>query len=214
MQVCTSLQTDNHASTPPLSFLQAGCPPNQQRQCTEGIVATLQLQLKLNHKELAISLHDEWYGEPTWKEWQAACRSVHKPSSSLSLLSDNPTRTFPDTEHRRLWSVPIYTLAWTGVYNLPGVTAWQWLETEPVRPHLLLAKGKGKGSPYSITERRVPELIPVLGSQPAGDVSHKPAPVGCLYFPPGPQLPSQPLRGLLPILLIGEQRHSGCEQFA
>jgi len=30
-----------------------------------------------------------------------------------------------------------------------------------------------KGSPYSIT-RRVLELIPVLGSQPAGDVSHKP----------------------------------------
>ena len=29
---------------------------------------------------------------------------------------------------------------------------------------------KGKGSTYSITERRVP----VLGSQPAGDVSHKP----------------------------------------
>jgi len=33
---------------------------------------------------------------------------------------------------------------------------------------------KGKCSPYSITERRVPELIPVLGSQPADDVSHKP----------------------------------------
>jgi len=26
----------------------------------------------------------------------------------------------------------------------------------------------------SITARRVPELIPVLGSQPTGDVSHKP----------------------------------------
>ena len=26
MQSCTSLQTDNHASTEPLSFLQAGCP--------------------------------------------------------------------------------------------------------------------------------------------------------------------------------------------
>ena len=26
MQVCTSLKTDNHASTPLLSFLQAGCP--------------------------------------------------------------------------------------------------------------------------------------------------------------------------------------------
>jgi len=33
---------------------------------------------------------------------------------------------------------------------------------------------KGKSSPYSITERRIPELIPVLGSQPAGDISHKP----------------------------------------
>ena len=33
---------------------------------------------------------------------------------------------------------------------------------------------KSKGSPYSIIERRVAELIPVLGSQPAGDVSHKP----------------------------------------
>jgi len=32
---------------------------------------------------------------------------------------------------------------------------------------------KGKGGPYLIAERRVLELIPVLGSQPAGDVSHK-----------------------------------------
>jgi len=31
-----------------------------------------------------------------------------------------------------------------------------------------------KASPYSITERRILELIPVLGSLPAGDVSHKP----------------------------------------
>ena len=36
-------------------------------------------------------------------------------------------------------------------------------------------KGRPKASPYSITERRVPQLIPVLGSQPAGDVSHKPS---------------------------------------
>jgi len=37
--------------------------------------------------------------------------------------------------------------------------------------------GKGKGSPYSITERR----IPVLGSQPAGGVSHKPGGMACSY---------------------------------
>jgi len=33
---------------------------------------------------------------------------------------------------------------------------------------------KGTGSPYWITELSVPELIPVLGSQPASDVSRKP----------------------------------------
>jgi len=37
-----------------------------------------------------------------------------------------------------------------------------------------MTEKKGKGSPYSITERRVPELIPVPGSQPAGGVSHEP----------------------------------------
>ena len=34
---------------------------------------------------------------------------------------------------------------------------------------------KRKGSPYSITDRMVLELIPVLGSQPAADVSHEPS---------------------------------------
>ena len=33
---------------------------------------------------------------------------------------------------------------------------------------------KGKGSPYSIIERRLLELILIFGSLPAGDVNHKP----------------------------------------
>jgi len=39
MQVCTSLQADNHTSTPPLSFFTGRMPflpPNQQRKSTEG----------------------------------------------------------------------------------------------------------------------------------------------------------------------------------
>jgi len=39
MQVCTLLQTDNHASNPPLSFFTGQMPfllPNQHRQSTEG----------------------------------------------------------------------------------------------------------------------------------------------------------------------------------
>jgi len=43
---------------------------------------------------------------------------------------------------------------------------------------------KGKGSPYSIAKRSVSELIPVLGSQPSGEVSHK----------PGDRLPLLPAR--------------------
>jgi len=51
---------------------------------------------------------------------------------------------------------------------------------------------KGEASPYSITERRVPELIPVLGSQPAGDVSHK----------PGGRLPSLSARPAVTLVTI------------
>jgi len=39
MQICISLQTDNHASTLPLKFFAGRMPflsPSQQRQCTEG----------------------------------------------------------------------------------------------------------------------------------------------------------------------------------
>ena len=42
------------------------------------------------------------------------------------------------------------------------------IHTSTLRP-----RKKGKGSKFSVAERRVPEPIPVLCSQPAGDVSHK-----------------------------------------
>ena len=69
---------------------------------------------------------------------------------------------------------------------------------------------QGKGSLYSITEHRVPELIPVLGSHPAGDVSHKPG--GRLpLLSARPAVTPATLKKLLPILLVGEQRHDGFE---
>jgi len=39
MQVCTSLQTDNHASTPPLDFLQAGCPSSCPTNSVKALMA-------------------------------------------------------------------------------------------------------------------------------------------------------------------------------
>jgi len=49
MQVCTSLQTDNHASTPSLSFLQAGCPSC----CPTNTVKALKAKLRLNFKQIS-----------------------------------------------------------------------------------------------------------------------------------------------------------------
>jgi len=67
-----------------------------------------------------------------------------------------------------------------------------------------------KRSPYSITGRRVPELIPVLGSQPAGNVSHKPG-SRLPLLSARPAVTPAAIKGLLPILLLGEQGHDGCE---
>jgi len=70
-----------------------------------------------------------------------------------------------------------------------------------------------KGSPYSITERRVQELIPVLGSQPAGDVSHEPG--GWLpLLSTRPAVTPATLKRAATNLLLGEQRYDRCEQFA
>jgi len=73
---------------------------------------------------------------------------------------------------------------------------------------------KSKGSSYSIADSKVPEPIPVLGSQPAGDMSHKPGGRLPLLSARPAVTPPQPLRGLLSVSLLGEQRHDWCEQFA
>jgi len=40
MQVCTLFETDNHASTSPLSFLQAGCPSCRPTNSVKALKAT------------------------------------------------------------------------------------------------------------------------------------------------------------------------------
>ena len=99
------------------------------------------------------------------------------------------------------------------------IEQWAWCYAPDLHHTILQSATKlhyitlHQNSPYSIAEHRVPKLIPVLGSRPAGDASHKPG--GRLpLLPPGLQLPPQPLRGLLSLLLLGEQMHYGCEQFA
>jgi len=48
MQVCTSLQADNHASTPPLSFLQAGRPSCHPTNSIKALKAILLSKMSRN----------------------------------------------------------------------------------------------------------------------------------------------------------------------
>jgi len=57
MQVCTSLQTDNHASTPLLSFLQAGCPSCRP---TNSVKALKAISGEMNNRKID-NTHETWY---------------------------------------------------------------------------------------------------------------------------------------------------------
>jgi len=61
MQVCTLLQTDNHASTPPLGLYMPDrmpfLPPNQQRQSTEGkALKAVSQALDLHYSSAAVAM--------------------------------------------------------------------------------------------------------------------------------------------------------------
>jgi len=46
--ICTSIQTDNHADTSPLSFLRAGCPSSCPTNSVKALKAKLQKKKTLN----------------------------------------------------------------------------------------------------------------------------------------------------------------------
>jgi len=92
MQVCTSLHTDNHASTQPLSFLHVGCPPccptnsvKAVKACTEHMEALLSKYVMQNEHVFpaplciclcgeAAVLDDGWWKAvvvfPRMRRWQ------------------------------------------------------------------------------------------------------------------------------------------------
>jgi len=53
MQVCTSLQTDNHANTSLLSFLQAGCPSCRPTNSVKALKAKLSNTAKTEKQKLS-----------------------------------------------------------------------------------------------------------------------------------------------------------------
>jgi len=67
MQVCTSLQTDDHASTQPLSFLQAGCPSCRPTNSIKALKALIrqgqcqQIQMIQSYSQGGADVHLIWY---------------------------------------------------------------------------------------------------------------------------------------------------------
>jgi len=55
MQVCTLPQTDNNTSTPPLSFLQAGCPSCRPTNSVEALKA---LPRTFTHNDIMITSYN------------------------------------------------------------------------------------------------------------------------------------------------------------
>ena len=75
---------------------------------------------------------------------------------------------------KRKWNI-VLRREQRGEHDVPHDMSWDMCPlSENTFNCINFATKKLKGSPYSIAESRVPELIPVLCSQPAGDVSHKP----------------------------------------
>ena len=100
MQVCTSLQTDNHANTPPLSFLQARCPSCRPTNSVKALKACgtvivvlyvvchilcacssfkLFLELEPQLREIVYKLHDSKYAH--------SLKLLHEMKVCIALLT-------------------------------------------------------------------------------------------------------------------------------
>jgi len=107
MQVCTSLQTDNHASTPLLSFLQAGCPFCRPTNRVKALKAKAQ---QSRNKRITPTGNQMLEGEPTGgqNDWgMSFCFHRGDDSISVSQCSEDASlETRDDIErcgHPAVW---------------------------------------------------------------------------------------------------------------
>ena len=78
MQVCTALQTDNHASTPPL-FLQAGCPSCRPTNSVKALKGLLR-----NHAfEFHQTFYACWPGRDRGSDLWRRCNTTRRPTSGF-----------------------------------------------------------------------------------------------------------------------------------
>ena len=86
VQVCTSLETDNHASTPPLSFLQAGCPSCHTTNSIKAhIIYVICITYIIQVNLLYIKVITLWYIKSTWLIKNPPNTYIHLTALCLGL---------------------------------------------------------------------------------------------------------------------------------
>ena len=88
MQVCTSLQTDNLASTPPLSFLQAGCHSCHPTNSVKALKATVLFVISVALVLLSFILLFELLNQATGYASQHYLASVPGQDKLAGLLQE------------------------------------------------------------------------------------------------------------------------------
>jgi len=88
MQVSTSLQTDNHASTPPLSFLQAGCPSCRPTNSVKALKAAAEEVISQKFLQLEGKMEEEW--KVGYKvTWRRTASTEKRKNISVVQNNDN-----------------------------------------------------------------------------------------------------------------------------
>ena len=117
MQVCTSLQTDNHASTPPLSFLQAGCPSCHPTSSVKALKAMV--YPKMDVKTVVDLFHGDLAGK---------CREWHSRLAQPLVAAGMPELRVEECEYA--WVGRVLQPLWICMSRWSRWVAWprQWLQ--------------------------------------------------------------------------------------
>ena len=105
MQVCNSLQADNHASTPPLSFLQAWCPSCRPTNSVKALKALSKHWSHYFRKKLKeLFYQNTQYGKTKWLlNFISQCSNTIEERWKCPLYTHRQTVWVLSSE-RSLWS--------------------------------------------------------------------------------------------------------------
>ena len=85
MQVCTTLQTDNYASTPPLSFLQAGCPSCRPTNSVKALRHHSTIHCSNRSISPACRAHSSSVWQLDGTDRHTDARQLHRPCSAYCM---------------------------------------------------------------------------------------------------------------------------------